>query len=262
MATENKIAAGIEYLDRRAAIAVGTRGVLAALLLIGGVRGAGAKDSDLAKRLESEAVQQMPADMGNQQDIEYPFWLEGTWQVTSVLEEFKAPLGNKFLGGSSSNINDRSAAEATAQKGKEISYMLRFEKLPDGKVREDRLFNQQQRLDAFANRNVVKKILYVAIDRGQKTRELNTLVYFAGGLVGKTFSTRRRFEVPDPQTFVAAENTRQLYARKCEQTVESKVCPPPISTDQEAVTLFTLTSAAPPPPKRCVLRLLLQTRRP
>lgn len=230
MATENKIAAGIEYLDRRAAIAVGTRGVLAALLLIGGVRGAGAKESDLAKRFESETVQQLPADMGNQKDIEYPFWLEGTWQVTSVLEEFKAPLGNKFLGGSSSDINDRSAAEATAQRGKEISYMLRFEKLPNGKVREDRLFNQQQRLDAFANRNVVKKILYVAIDRGQKTRELNTLVYFAGGLVGKTFSTRRRFEAPDPQTFVAAENTRQLYARKCEQTVESKVCP--ISTDQ------------------------------
>jgi hypothetical protein len=37
------------------------------------------------------------------------------FQVTSTLEEFKAPLGNKFLGGSSPNINDRSAAEASAQ---------------------------------------------------------------------------------------------------------------------------------------------------
>ena len=65
--------------------------------------------------------------------------------------------------------------------GKKIRYQLRFEKLASGKVREDRLFNQQQRLDAFAGRPVVKKVQYVAIDRGEKTRELNTLVYFAGG---------------------------------------------------------------------------------
>ena len=65
--------------------------------------------------------------------------------------------------------------------GKKIRYQLRFEKLSSGKVREDRLFNQQQRLDAFAGRPVVKKVQYVAIDRGEKTRELNTLVYFAGG---------------------------------------------------------------------------------
>ena len=30
-------------------------------------------------------------------------------------------------------------------------------------------------------RDRVKKVQYVAIDRGEKTRELNTLVYFAGG---------------------------------------------------------------------------------
>jgi hypothetical protein len=26
-------------------------------------------------------VQQLPADMGNRKDLEYPLWLEGTWQV-------------------------------------------------------------------------------------------------------------------------------------------------------------------------------------
>ena len=141
--------------------------------------------------------------------------------------------------------------------GKKIRYQLRFEKLSSGKVREDRLFNQQQRLDAFAGRPVVKKVQYVAIDRGEKTRELNTLVYFAGGglsllhvlllkledshththkhtnthahthmrtrdtpgLVGKTFSTRRQGASITASEFVAGENTRQLYARKCDQQV-------------------------------------------
>ena len=36
-------------------------------------------------------------------------------QVASTMEAFQAPLGNKFLGGSSPDINDRSAAEAAAQ---------------------------------------------------------------------------------------------------------------------------------------------------
>ena len=104
---------------------------------------------------------------------------------------------------------------------------------------------------------MVKKVQYVAIDRGEKTRELNTLVYFAGGglsllhvlllkledshththkhtnthahthmrtrdtpgLVGKTFSTRRQGASITASEFVAGENTRQLYARKCDQQV-------------------------------------------
>lgn len=45
------------------------------------VETAGAKNSELMKRLQSEKVQQLAADMGNQKDIEYPAWLEGTWQV-------------------------------------------------------------------------------------------------------------------------------------------------------------------------------------
>ena len=66
-------------------------------------------------RLDSDKVQQLPADMGNRVDLEYPAWLEGTWTVTSTMESFKAPLGNRFLGGSNPEINDRSAAEAAAQ---------------------------------------------------------------------------------------------------------------------------------------------------
>ena len=184
---------------RSAIVDVGRAGLASLALLTSHAERAAAKDSELLKRLQTEKVQQLAADMGNQKDIEYPAWLEGTWQVTSTLYAFRAPLGSRFLGGSSPEINERSAAEAAVQTGKPIRYLLRFERLPSGKVREDRLFNQQQRLDAFAGRSVVKRIQYVAIDRGEKTKELNTLVYFAGGLAGKTFSTRRRYEAVGPQ---------------------------------------------------------------
>jgi len=48
---------------------------------VAGAQTAGAKTNELVQRLESEKVQQLPADNGNQKDIEYPAWLEGTWQV-------------------------------------------------------------------------------------------------------------------------------------------------------------------------------------
>merc|ERR1719163_166686 len=234
---------GCDREGRRAAIVAAGRATAATVALVGmgPVAPANAKGGDdLVLRLDSDKVQQLPADMGNRVDLEYPAWLEGTWTVTSTMESFKAPLGNRFLGGSNPEINDRSAAEAAAQVGKKIRYQLRFEKQSSGKVREDRLFNQQQRLDAFAGRPVVKKVQYVAIDRGEKTRELNTLVYFAGGLVGKTFSTRRQGASITTSEFVAGENTRQLYARKCDQQTESRVCPPPITTDQETVVQYRL----------------------
>jgi hypothetical protein len=80
--------------------------------------------------------------------------------VTSTLDEFKVPLGNQFLGGSSPEINKRSAAEAAAQTGAPLFFhyrertrsvgertQLRFEKQPKilffkSTVRADRLFNQ------------------------------------------------------------------------------------------------------------------------
>lgn len=88
---------------------------------------------------------------------------------------------------------------------------------------------------------MVRRVEYVPLDRGGKTLELNTLTYFKGGLVGKTFSTRRRWETTPEGAFVSDENSRQLYGRRCEQSVESRVCPPPITTDQEILTKLQQT---------------------
>ena len=109
---------GCDREGRRAAIVAAGRATAATVALVGmgPVAPANAKGGDdLIQRLDSDKVQQLPADMGNRVDLEYPAWLEGTWTVTSTMESFKAPLGNRFLGGSNPEINDRSAAEAAAQ---------------------------------------------------------------------------------------------------------------------------------------------------
>ena len=109
---------GCDSAGRRAAIVAAGRATAATVALVGmgPVAPANAKGGDdLVLRLDSDKVQQLPADMGNRVDLEYPAWLEGTWTVTSTMESFKAPLGNRFLGGSNPEINDRSAAEAAAQ---------------------------------------------------------------------------------------------------------------------------------------------------
>lgn len=147
-------------------------------------------------------------------------------------------MGNRFLGGSSPAVNEKSAQEAAQQVGRRIEYRVRFVRDADGRLREDRAYNSQQRLDAFAGRPVVRRSEYVAIDRGGETSRLNTLTYFKGGLVGKAFSLRRRSQAAGPDAVVADELTRQIYARRCEQSEETRVCPPPIVTDQESVTEY------------------------
>jgi len=198
----------------------------------------GKEIQELRTRMVASELKQLPADFRSTSDIEYPAWLEGTWQVTARFDNFSTPLGVKFLGGSSPEINQKSSEEARSKIGSTVDYQLRFEKLGSGKVREDRLFNTEQRLNAYAKRTVVRSVEYVAIDRGQATKELNTLTYYKGGLVGKSFSTRRRWSDIDSKVFFCDECSRQLFAIKCNQAVQSKTCPPPIVTDQESITEF------------------------
>ena len=40
----------------------------------------------------------------------------------------------------------------------------------------------------------------------------------------------------------ADENQRQLYGRRCNQSVEARVCPPPITTDQEVLSEYALAA--------------------
>jgi len=217
------------------------RGVGLSLLLPLSALAAG---DSIVERLTDREVGQLNADLSSNEDIAYPDWMLGNWQVTAQLTAFSVPQGSKFLGGRSQEINEKSSAEAAEQIGKEVSYQLRFARLsPGGAVREARLFNTQQRIDGYAGRPVVRGVEYVPLDRGGKTKDLNTLTYFKGGLVGKTFSTRRRWEAAGEKVFRMDETTRQLYGRRCNQAVESKVCPPPITTDQETLAEYTLDKA-------------------
>jgi hypothetical protein len=53
---------------------------------------------DVAGRLDAATLVQPQFEPNSREDIEYPDWLEGTWDVTSEMTAFTAPLGNKFLG--------------------------------------------------------------------------------------------------------------------------------------------------------------------
>jgi hypothetical protein len=51
--------------------------------------------------------------------------------------------------------------------------------------------------------------------RGGKTLNLNTITYFKGGLVGKVFSTRRRWsKSSDGRVFTCDEGKRELYGKR------------------------------------------------
>eukprot|EP00960_Hanusia_phi_P007509 214473-Hanusia_phi.AAC.1 len=48
---------------------------------------------ELRRRLGASELKQLPADFRSNSDIEYPAWLEGTWQVTARFDNFSTPLG-------------------------------------------------------------------------------------------------------------------------------------------------------------------------
>ena len=93
-------------------------------------------------------------------DLFYPDWIEGEWDVVQTLMGFEAPLGSKFLSGPSGNRPD--IAEATMKQQRERlgtavgPFPLRFISVSgpgsaNGKfVVEDRAFNTASRLNAFA----------------------------------------------------------------------------------------------------------------
>ena len=60
------------------------------------------------------------------------------------------------------------------QVGSENKYLLRFEAGPNGKIREDRVFNTQQRLDSYAGRKITRRVEYVPLDRGDIQEKISS----------------------------------------------------------------------------------------
>merc|ERR1712008_333939 len=101
----------------------------------------------------------------------YPAWMEGLWSVQAKLTNYSAPLGLRYVssGGSNEEMAKQSLAEQQRRLGVPVDYSLRYFKTKRQQVVEDRLFNLAAREDAYAGRNVTKRVVYA--DTPGSTRE-------------------------------------------------------------------------------------------
>lgn len=159
----------------------------------------------------------------------FPSFLEGTWNVQQVLTNVEFPLGLQFAGGPNGDlrIGQAGADEARARLQQPVSLQLRFVNDESTQsVVEDKLFNTQQRLDAFAGRRVVASVVPTTDTVTQ--RDTAILVRFRGPAVQKVFTTAH------------SETLNSIF--ECQRTLfalTNTSTAPPIATDTEVVYRFT-----------------------
>ncbi len=209
-----------------------------------------AKDAlSIADRINASELTMPPPSRASEfngiDNLYYPSWLSGTWDVTQTMVDASTPLGLKFIGGpaGSEAIAGESFKEQQKQLNVPVSLQFRFVDTKFG-VAEDRLFNTKQRLDKFAGRSVVSSVEYanvggsnrasvLAMGGTQETPLQTTLVYFKGPAAQKTFvlghSTQND---PDSNTFAASESLRSIFALTNQNTA------PPVTTDSETIWVY------------------------
>lgn len=201
--------------------------------------------------LQQPAVSVQPS-AGND-NTPYPDFLKGTWQVTQTLTNVAAPIGLTYLGGPNGllSIAEKSFAESKSRLNQPVSLKLRFVTVSQGQNRgsvvvEDRSFNTQQRLNAFAGKTVVASVTYadtgasnraaVLANGGRQEDPLQTVVVqFKGPAAQKTFVTSHGggYCSGDNQScWRGFEGQRSIFALTNESTV------PPIFTDSESLWEF------------------------
>ena len=105
-----------------------------------------------------------PSELNGIDNLYYPSWLAGTWDVTQTLTDTSTPLGLKYIGGPNGSVEiaTQSLNEQKKQLDVPVNLRLRYISSKFG-VAEDRLFNTKQRLDAFAGRSVVSSVEYADV---------------------------------------------------------------------------------------------------
>jgi hypothetical protein len=209
-----------------------------------------AKDKmTIAGRIDAKELTMPPASRASElngvDNLYYPSWLSGTWDVTQTLVDASTPLGLKFIGGpaGSEAIAAESFKEQQKQLNVPVSLKFRFVDTKFG-VAEDRIFNTRQRLDNFAGRSVVSSVEYANVGGSNRASALamggsedtplqTTLVYFKGPVAQKTFVLGHGVENdPDSNTFAAYESLRSIFALTNQNTA------PPITTDSENLWVY------------------------
>lgn len=100
----------------------------------------------LSSRLAPSARLSLPGGESARGELQYPSWLEGTWEVTSIIESFTVPLGTAFV-----DPFTLASAEEDIAEEEQLRYLMRFvtdAELP-GSCIQDRGFNGAQEAAAF-----------------------------------------------------------------------------------------------------------------
>ena len=134
----------------------------------------------LPERFDSDTLKQPPAmtaagDLARPgiDNTYFPDFLDGTWQVTQTLVDAKTPLGLMYIGGPNGDqsIAEKSLAETRSKLNQSVNLHLRFVPTRWG-VAEDRVFNNAQRLNAFAGRKVVATVDYADVGASNRAAVL------------------------------------------------------------------------------------------
>jgi len=206
------------------------------------------KSDMLSKRLNRDILYLPPpsssSELNGIDNLYYPSYLAGEWAVTQTLTDMQAPLGNKYVGGpnGSAEIAEESINEARSKIGVPVRLKLRYLPTKWGIV-EDRLYNNKERLDAFALKSVVASVQYADVGGSNRKSVLalggkeddplqTTLVYFKGPAAQKTFLTSHGSSQLSDTLWMGYEVQRSIFALTNQNTS------PPITTDSESIWSF------------------------
>ena len=226
-----------------------------------------ADSSNLIFRFENSMLKQPQVGMGSElngvDNMYFPAFMEGTWDVTQALVDVTSPLGLAFAGGPNGleSIAEKSIKESRERLNQPVKLHLKFVPTKWG-VAEDRLFNTRQRLDTFAGRSVVSSVDYADVGGSNRASVLalggsesdplqTTLVRFKGPAAQKVFVTGHSQSVTPtedqdgPLSWTGYEMQRSIFALTNTNTA------PPITTDSELLWNLKLVSR-PSSPRRQV----------
>lgn len=146
------------------------------------------------------------------EDLVYPAWMEGNWQVTSILVEQVAPLAPEVVTpGFESNRRHLNEAFSFAVRFQAVSQDMLL-KIPTSKtvfnskeIVADRAFNGLNIGKAYLGENSIES---VKVDPASPNRQITTL---RTGRQLISIVTGRAWETPDPDQFVATEVSNQVF---------------------------------------------------
>ena len=208
--------------------------------------------SSIGARFESDILTIPPITAGTtnsgHDNLYFPSWMEGAWDVTQTLISTKTPIGIKFIGGpnGSMDIATKTIAEQTNHINEKVKFKLRFVNTRFG-VAEDRLYNWRSRLDAFAGKSVVASVSYANVRESNRASILaaggseldqltTTMVYFKGPAAQKTFVISHGQDPIDNNNnnniWSGYELDRSIFA------LTNLDSAPPITTDAEILYQF------------------------